>query len=191
MWRIYKEGQGRWARGVLVFVIMLGAVFALNQLHGSLPKRPEWAIFGVDWRFLVHGPLLLLAGWLGLWLFNRPATADFLIETEGELKNKVTWPSKKEEVNASIVVVVTVLILSTFIFGVDNAFSALSKVIYPGQEESLDAGNCDDGIDNDYDGDTDAEDKDCVTPEAPAAPVTPGAPTPGAPTPGTPAPADQ
>ena len=64
--------------------------------------------------------------------FNRPKTADFLIETENELKNKVTWPSRKEEVSASVVVVVTVLILSVFIFGVDYLMKLFSEgLFYP------------------------------------------------------------
>ena len=65
--------------------------------------------------------------------FNRPKTADFLIETENELKNKVTWPSRKEEISASVVVVVTVLILSVFIFGVDYFMKLFSEgLFYPG-----------------------------------------------------------
>jgi preprotein translocase subunit SecE len=130
MWRIYKEGQGKWARGILVAVVMLGAVFALSQLHGYLPLNEQWAVFGIDWRFVIHGPMLIAAAWLSLWLFNRPSTADFLIDTEGELKNKVTWPSKKEEINASIVVIVTVMILSVFIFGVDNLLKLLTEMEY-------------------------------------------------------------
>ena len=131
MWRIYKEGQGKWARGLMVFVIMIAVVFGLSELHSFLKPRPHWSIFGVDWRFLVHVPLLIVTGYFCLWLFNRPQTADFLIETEGELKNKVTWPSRKEEVNASIVVIVTVLILSAIIFVVDNGFRYLSHgVVY-------------------------------------------------------------
>jgi len=132
MWRVYKEGQGKWSRGILVAIVVLGGIFALQQLHGYLPVRREWAIFGVDWRFLIHGPLLMLALAFAVRLFNRPATADFLIETESELKNKVTWPSRKEEVNASIVVIVTVLLLSGFVFGIDNVLKLVNeKVVYP------------------------------------------------------------
>ena len=130
MGAIYKEDQGKVARIILVTVIMLGAVFALQQLHGYMPKIPDWKLFGLidenglafnilDWRYMVHGPLIVLAIMFAYSQFNRPKTADFLIETENELKNKVTWPSRKEEVSASVVVVVTVLILCVFIFGVD------------------------------------------------------------------------
>ena len=141
MGAIYKEDQGKVARIILVTVIMLGAVFALQQLHAYMPKVPDFKLFGLidgsgdvfkilNWRFLVHGPLILLAVSFAYKQFNRPKTADFLIETENELKNKVTWPSKKEEISASVVVVVTVLILSVFIFGVDYLMKLISGGLF-------------------------------------------------------------
>ena len=144
MGAIYKEDQGKVARIILVTVILLGAVFALQQLHGYMPKIPDWKLFGLidenglalqilDWRYMVHGPLIVLAIMFAYSQFNRPKTADFLIETENELKNKVTWPSRKEEISASVVVVVTVLILSVFIFGVDYRMKLFSEGrVYPG-----------------------------------------------------------
>ena len=143
MGAIYKEDQGKVARIILVTVILLGAVFALQQLHGYMPKVPDWKLFGLidenglalqilDWRYVVHGPLIVLAIMFAYSQFNRPKTADFLIETENELKNKVTWPSRKEEISASVVVVVTVLILSVFIFGVDYFMKLFSEgLFYP------------------------------------------------------------
>ena len=143
---IYKEDQGKISRVLLVTVIMLGAVFALSQLHGFLgtntgPERNLPGLIdmqgrlsgvGVDWRYLVHTPLILLAALFAFRQFNRPKTADFLIETENELKNKVTWPSRKEEVNATIVVVVAVLVLSVFIFGVDQVLRQCISFFYKG-----------------------------------------------------------
>ena len=143
---IYKEDQGKISRVILVTVIMLGAVFALSQLHGFLgtntgPERNLPGLIdmqgrlsgvGVDWRYLVHTPLILLAALFAFRQFNRPKTADFLIETENELKNKVTWPSRKEEVNATIVVVVAVLVLSVFIFGVDQILRQCISFFYKG-----------------------------------------------------------
>jgi len=143
MGAIYKEDQGKVARIILITVIMLGAVFALQQLHGYMPKIPDWKLLGLidenglalqilDWRYMVHGPLIVLAIMFAYSQFNRPKTADFLIETENELKNKVTWPSRKEEISASVVVVVTVLILSVFIFGVDYFMKLFSEgLFYP------------------------------------------------------------
>ena len=81
---------------------------------------------------LLEGPLLIGALVLGVWLFNRPHTADFIIDTENELKNKVTWPSRREEVNASLVVVVTVIIMLVFIFAIDSALIFGQKLLFQG-----------------------------------------------------------
>jgi preprotein translocase subunit SecE len=46
----------------------------------------------------------------------------FLREVRGELA-KVVWPSRREVVTYSIVVIVTVLVLGLFVFGLDVLFS--------------------------------------------------------------------
>ena len=134
MWRIYKEGQGKGGRGLLAFVVAIGAVYAVASLHEMLTVRDRLLIpflnWSFDYRFLLEGPLLIGALILGVWLYNRPRTADFLIDSENELKNKVTWPSRKEEVNASLVVVVTVVIMLTFVFLIDITFTLLQKIVY-------------------------------------------------------------
>lgn len=135
MWKIYKEGQGKWARGLLMFIIGLGALFLVRSLHQDvLPSWDPLELFGwaFDYRWLIEGTLLIGAVVFGVWLFNHESTVDFLIDTESELKNKVTWPSKEDEVNASVVVVVTVVLLMIFIVSVDFLFSIGRDLIYPG-----------------------------------------------------------
>ena len=136
MWKIYKEGQGKWARGILAFLVAIGAIFSVTALHGALPVPDEnitlpFVSWSVDWRYFVEGPVLIAALIFGVWLFNYPPAADFLIDTENELKNKVTWPSKREEINASIVVVVAVVVIGIFIFCVDSGLSIIQQNIYP------------------------------------------------------------
>ena len=131
--RIYKEGQGKWLRGALAAVVFLGAVSAVVTFHRRAPAMP-FRIPGINWqmdgRHLIEAPILLvLLGW-GVWLYNRPKVVDFLIDTEHELKNRVTWPQRKEEINASVVVVVTVLIMMAFIFGVDQLLTYLKTHVY-------------------------------------------------------------
>jgi preprotein translocase SecE subunit len=65
-------------------------------------------------------PLLLLAGslWLAWRVVNMPTFADFLIATEAEL-NKVSWTTQKRLVQDTIVVLVTVLLMAIFLFGMD------------------------------------------------------------------------
>lgn len=43
---------------------------------------------------------------------------------------KVTWPTQKELVDNTVVVVVFSIILSLFIFGVDQVYSTILEVIY-------------------------------------------------------------
>ncbi len=52
---------------------------------------------------------------------NQPKYADFLIETEQELR-KVHWPTFDETKSASIVVIVCVLVLAGILFGADFLF---------------------------------------------------------------------
>ncbi|MCK8828591.1 preprotein translocase subunit SecE [Natroniella acetigena] len=52
----------------------------------------------------------------------------FLREVKAELK-KVNWPSKQEMVSYTMVVIVTVLLVSVFIGGVDLLFSSLIRPI--------------------------------------------------------------
>ncbi|TVM18931.1 preprotein translocase subunit SecE [Oceanidesulfovibrio indonesiensis] len=53
---------------------------------------------------------------------------DFFEESKGELK-KVTWPSRKETVATSIAVVVLVLVMSAFLWGIDLVFSKVVQLI--------------------------------------------------------------
>jgi len=65
-------------------------------------------------------PLLLLA--LGIWFawraVNLPMFADFLIATEAEM-NKVSWTTQKRLIQDTIVVLVTVVMMSIFLFSMD------------------------------------------------------------------------
>lgn len=55
----------------------------------------------------------------------------FLFFKEGffELKEKTVWPSKDEALNASIVVCVSVILISIFLFAVDVIFSGSFRAL--------------------------------------------------------------
>ena len=64
--------------------------------------------------------LMFVLGGYGIFrLVNGQRFADFLIATESEMK-KVSWSSRAELVGSTLVVIVTVIILSAYIFGVDS-----------------------------------------------------------------------
>jgi preprotein translocase subunit SecE len=129
MSRIYKEGQGKWSRAILAAVILLGTVLLLAQLNEALPNWGTTNLpiidFSLDTRNFVHAPILVLAAFLAYRVFNHPRTADFLIDTETELRTKVVWPSRKEEVSSSIVVIATVLVLGVLVFALDTVFNLI------------------------------------------------------------------
>ncbi len=137
-WRIYKEGQGKWLRGSMASLIFLGAVAGVMNLNELIRRMigaaTQFKIPGIkwqlDWVYLIDAPILIgLLIW-AVYLYNKPKVVDFLIETENELKNRVTWPSRKEEMNASVVVVITVVIMMMFIFGVDQLFTLIKEIVY-------------------------------------------------------------
>lgn len=53
---------------------------------------------------------------------RRTSPGQFLREVRGELK-KVNWPSRREVINYSIVVLVTTLVLTLLVWGMDWVFS--------------------------------------------------------------------
>jgi preprotein translocase SecE subunit len=65
-------------------------------------------------------PLLMLLGgiWLAWRIVNVPAFADFLIATEAEM-NKVSWTTQRRLVQDTIVVLVTVVLMAFYLFGMD------------------------------------------------------------------------
>lgn len=71
-------------------------------------------------------PLLLLALtiWFAWRLVNMPTFADFLIATEAEM-NKVSWSSRRRLFQDTIVVLVTVVLLTSYLFVMDVAWQQL------------------------------------------------------------------
>jgi len=133
----YKPGQGTAVRvtalGCLASLVLYGA-YAFYQIPPT--TSPWWQdlwtveVFG---KGLALKPILfpsagifvgvMAAAYL---LLNRPRWADFLIETEGEIR-KVSWPPKKEYVGSAVVVVVVVTVISFFLWGVDSLLSRVMQ----------------------------------------------------------------
>jgi preprotein translocase subunit SecE len=55
---------------------------------------------------------------------KRTGARQFLKEVRQELK-KVLWPTRQELVTYTVVVLVTVIVLTTYVFGLDVVFSRL------------------------------------------------------------------
>lgn len=133
--KIYKPGQGRYARlglGALLALALLAGMRSLgNILTGEMPlsvtggRHVEYATVVPVIGFLVLMAVLL-------WVMNLPRVANFLIETEVEM-GRVVWPSRKTVIGSSVVVIVTVLLLAVVLFGVDTGLTYVLRFIglYP------------------------------------------------------------
>ncbi len=109
---VYKPSQGRIVRQVTALVIWivvaLGCYRLSVLLRGAFPAN-AWIESAI--------PLVLFAAgaWFGFRLVNWPRFADFLVAVEAEMA-KVSWPGKPELIRASIVVIVTIVILAITLF---------------------------------------------------------------------------
>jgi len=120
--QFYKKGQGYYTRlGTAIGGAILAALGCwslyrkLDGLQMADVGTKRWIQAGV--------PALLFAllSWAVFKVVNMPKFADFLIATEGEIK-KVSWSTRREVVNSTIVVIVTVFILATLLASVDWSF---------------------------------------------------------------------
>ncbi len=138
---MYKEGQGKWARGSLAVILAGVGLYATVSVSGWLEGN-DWGsgvlftIPVVSWALktqdvlsvLVFMPFLLA----GYKYYNNPRTSDFLIETESELQNKVTWPTWPETAKNSVVVVVTCLLIMGWVALANGAFQKIQQLVYHG-----------------------------------------------------------
>jgi len=134
-----KPGQGRWARLVAYAGVGVMALFGAVSLHrlpglssgwygnlGGIWK--SWPVFGQAFTLrpiFFPAAAFFLASVTAYHLFaNRPKSADFLVDTQGEMK-RVSWPTRREWVGSTLVVLVLVAFLSFFLYLTDYGLSAL------------------------------------------------------------------
>ena len=138
----YKKDQGRYAR-ILAFwsLLLLLGYGCLGELRYFLQGLIEsgagdaaaapWIdnlplIGAFDLAFTISAIVLVVIAAVIHGLLNRPASADLLIETEGEMR-KVTWPSGGDTVSGAVAVVITVAVMLTFLTLADSALGWIMK----------------------------------------------------------------
>lgn len=132
---IYKPGQGKIARGVAYLLGTALVLFGAKSLYANI-NRPgsEWVdqvpLIGEISIYNTVALAVFLLGVLGLHLvLNRPSAVDLLIDTEQELK-KVSWPSRREVKNATIVVAIVTFVLAGLLYGFDALLQWLFRLVF-------------------------------------------------------------
>ena len=118
---IYKPGQGKWVRwGTVSGAVLIGGLGA-----GWLGYyEPHLATAGLLWQLVAVAIWLLLFSWITFWFVNSPKWAEFLIMTESEMR-KVSWPSRREVINSTKVVILLTFGLGGLLWIVDIFFLGL------------------------------------------------------------------
>jgi preprotein translocase SecE subunit len=109
---IFKRGQGNWSRGVAALALSAMGIWGAISTHEWCAR---WFVESSYAQWWVPAVILVGFLWFAYFLTNRPKTAEFLIETQTEMK-KVTWPTSREVISATVVVIVVVLLLGAFLF---------------------------------------------------------------------------
>ena len=139
----YKEDQGRHVRMAAFWTEVFFVGFGCRFLHDFMVQwrslsEPLGGVripvvgvnlspaFLVTFLFFVAG-VVLVKRWQ-----QQPKVADMLIDTEAELK-KVTWPKGEEVWNASLVVILCVVLLAGFLMLADWViFRIMFRLVFGG-----------------------------------------------------------
>ena len=124
---VYKPGQGYWTRvlsalgaGVLV---LAGVGWLWNEL--SVIRDDRYRLYV---QAGVAVGVIVFFGGLLWWVLNNTRTVDFMIATESEMR-KVNWPTRREIIGSTWVVICGTLLMAMLLFVVDIAFALLFQSI--------------------------------------------------------------
>jgi preprotein translocase SecE subunit len=119
---VYKKGQGTAARGTAAVVMLLLAGWASRQMWYTVA---DWPLAG---RVIATSLVALLLGGVPVYLILfHQGVSELLIETQQEMR-KVAWSSRAEVLGATLVVLVTVVLLAMFILVTDFVLLWLARV---------------------------------------------------------------
>jgi len=137
----FKKMQGLRIRRITMLVLIvtagLGIYYYLFRGSTSLSRSTVWSIPFVDDHELIVFraagltiPLILmgLTLWFSYRLVNYPKFAEFLINTEAEMA-KVSWSTRKRLIRDTGVVLLTVLMLSAFLYFLDILWVVILRTI--------------------------------------------------------------
>lgn len=123
----YKPGQGFWTRIGTGIGAGLVIAFTVQFLFRRLPlwldlSTSQWPLYAI----LVPITLALTA--FAWWMINRRRHAEFLINTDDEMK-KVNWPGRRELIGSTKVVIAFMFFMAGMLFAYDIVFSFVMYAI--------------------------------------------------------------
>jgi len=127
---IYKRELANRSR--IVTAVSLGILTAmgagwLKRIFGDVGSKDLLGV-GISWGHILAA-IFVIGSIAGIfYLVNSKRCVDFLIETEAELA-KVSWPTKKEFLGATIVVIFTMFFFGIYLFVVDLLLNFFVKAI--------------------------------------------------------------
>lgn len=120
---IYKSGQGYWTRMLTAIgagvLIGTGVLWIWTELSVIRDDRLRLSI-----QTGVAVLMVVVLGGLLWWVCNKPRIADFMIATESEMR-KVNWPSQREIIGSTWVVISGTAMLAVLLFVVNLTFAKL------------------------------------------------------------------
>jgi preprotein translocase subunit SecE len=152
----YKPGEGMMTRlGSFLCVLSFAAFSAHHWFYDwTLARKVVVKFFSaismgalVEWtedpstaRIIAYGgvfALLIGLSWVGYYfIYQRPRTSEFLVQTDGELR-KVTWPEitpwfkpEAKVWGVTYVVMIVLLVLTVYIFAVDFFFKEITHWLF-------------------------------------------------------------
>jgi preprotein translocase subunit SecE len=118
---LYKRTQGKITRQVTAAALFVAIALGCWQLSLVLKSWVWLQNRGLALHYAIPGALIALGAWLCYRLVNYPPFADFLIAVEAEMA-KVSWPSRRELIRATVVVLVSMLVLTIMLYVYDTAW---------------------------------------------------------------------
>ncbi len=124
----YKRSLGLRVRRLTILGILLVGITGVYSMYSQGMVPENWTLampfsgkavtILADARYVVPLVLLVLSLWVAWRAVNVPTFAEFLIATEAEM-NKVSWSTRRQLAQDTVVVLLTTLILTLFLLVVD------------------------------------------------------------------------
>jgi preprotein translocase subunit SecE len=121
---LYKRTQGKITRQVTAAALFVTVALGCWQLSVILKGWTWVQSRAIGLEYLIPATILAIGAWIAYRLVNHAPFADFLIAVEAEMA-KVSWPSRRELVRATVVVLVSMLVLTIVLYMYDTIWSLL------------------------------------------------------------------